>query len=255
MTKYSLFIWIWLSMFPSAKAQDKIDDVTISPIEHATFTLTWKGKTLLFDPSVEKAKLNKVKSPDFIFITDIHGDHFNISNLKNLDLSKSTLVVPPAVAEQLSDDLRKKSYIIRNGETTELQNIKIEAIPMYNLPESSGTFHTKGRGNGYVITLDNKRIYISGDTEDIPEMRTLKDINIAFICMNLPYTMTVKQAADATLAFKPQIVYPYHYRGQNGKSDILSYKQLVNEKDPSIKVMIRDWYLSKPQTSEGQIIN
>lgn len=135
---------------------------------------------------------------------------------------------------------------MKNGEMADLKDIKIEAIPMYNLPESADAFHTKGRGNGYVITLDGKRIYVSGDTEDIPEMRSLQDINIAFICMNLPYTMTIKQAAEATLTFKPQIVYPYHYKGQNGKSDIFSYKQLVNEKDPSIKVIIRDWYLNTP---------
>jgi L-ascorbate metabolism protein UlaG (beta-lactamase superfamily) len=93
--------------------------------------------------------------------------------------------------------------------------------------------------------LGSKRVYISGDTEDIPEMRDLKDIDLAFICMNLPYTMTVKQAAEAVLAFKPKIVYPYHYRGQNGKSDISTFKQLVNDHDKSIKVVIRDWYLSK----------
>ncbi|MDM8174588.1 MULTISPECIES: MBL fold metallo-hydrolase [Olivibacter] len=246
MIKYIFFICICFSALRSVKAQDKIDDITIYPIEHATFAITWKEKTLLFDPSTEKEKLNKVKSPDLIFITDIHGDHFNISSLKNLDLSRSILIVPPVVAEQLPDELRKQSHLIKNGETVDLNDIKIEAVPMYNLPESADAFHTKGRGNGYIITLGNKRIYISGDTEDIPEMRELKDIDIAFLCMNLPYTMTVKQAAEATLAFKPKMVYPYHYRGQNGKSDIFSYKQLVNEKDSSIKVIIRDWYLRNP---------
>jgi L-ascorbate metabolism protein UlaG (beta-lactamase superfamily) len=246
MIKYIFFICICFSALRSVKAQDKIDDITIYPIEHATFAITWKEKKLLFDPSTEKEKLNKVKSPDLIFITDIHGDHFNISSLKNLDLSRSILIVPPVVAEQLPDELRKQSHLIKNGETVDLNDIKIEAVPMYNLPESADAFHTKGRGNGYIITLGNKRIYISGDTEDIPEMRELKDIDIAFLCMNLPYTMTVKQAAEATLAFKPKMVYPYHYRGQNGKSDIFSYKQLVNEKDSSIKVIIRDWYLRNP---------
>lgn len=247
MNKCIVFLGFCLTAFlTTVRAQDNIDDMRIYPIEHATFTIEWKGKTLLFDPSTDKEKLKKLKSPDLILITDIHGDHFNLSSLKNIDLTKSTLIVPPVVAEQLTDDLRKKAYIMKNGEMADLKDIKIEAIPMYNLPESADAFHTKGRGNGYVITLDGKRIYVSGDTEDIPEMRSLQDINIAFICMNLPYTMTIKQAAEATLTFKPQIVYPYHYKGQNGKSDIFSYKQLVNEKDPSIKVIIRDWYLNTP---------
>jgi L-ascorbate metabolism protein UlaG (beta-lactamase superfamily) len=113
---------------------------------------------------------------------------------------------------------------------------------MYNLPESQDSRHTKGRGNGYLITLAGKRLYVSGDTEDIPEMRQLKKIDAAFVCMNLPYTMDVKQAADAVLAFKPGIVYPYHYRGQGGLSDINEFKQIVNNKNSKIDVRLLDWY-------------
>ena len=102
---------------------------------------------------------------------------------------------------------------MKNGETSESNGISIEAIPMYNITRDRLRYHEKGRGNGYVLTLGDKRVYISGDTEDIPEMRVLKDIDVAFICMNLPYTMTVDQAADAVKEFKPGIVYPYHYRG------------------------------------------
>jgi L-ascorbate metabolism protein UlaG (beta-lactamase superfamily) len=103
-------------------------------------------------------------------------------------------------------------------------------------------FHEKGRGNGYVLTLGMERIYISGDTEDIPEMRTLKNIDVAFVCMNLPYTMTVESAASAVLDFKPKKVYPYHYRGSDGKSDVDKFKTLVTEKNPDIKVLLLDWY-------------
>ncbi|WP_134091343.1 MBL fold metallo-hydrolase [Olivibacter sp. XZL3] len=247
MKTYIFFLYscFTILLFP-VHAQDKIGEISVHPIEHATFMLTWKNKLLLFDPSTDKERLNKLKSPDIIFITDIHGDHFNISSLKNVDISKSTFIVPPVVAEQLPDDLRQKAHILKNGESANIAGVKIEAIPMYNLPESADAYHTKGRGNGYVVSLGGQRVYVSGDTEDIPEMRTLKDIDLAFICMNLPYTMTIKQAAEATLAFKPRIVYPYHYRGQHGKSDIASYKQLVNEKDSSIQVIIRDWYPSKP---------
>src|SRR5699024_3116838 len=114
----------------------------------------------------------------------------------------------------------------------------IHAIPMYNLPQSPDAYHPKGRGNGYVLTIGGKRIYIAGDTEDTPEMRSLKNIDVAFIPMNLPYTMSVEQAAEGVLAFKPKIVYPYHYKGSN----IKKFKRLVNEKDADIEVRLRDWY-------------
>jgi L-ascorbate metabolism protein UlaG (beta-lactamase superfamily) len=245
--KKSILTLIVCLFIATAQSQsvDKIDDINVQIIEHATFAITWNGKIILFDPSVEKNKLKNVQSPDIICITDIHGDHFNIATLENLNLSRATLIVPQSVADQLPEKFRRNIRILKNGENIELSGIKVEAIPMYNLPAAEESFHTKGRGNGYVLTLGSKRVYISGDTEDIPEMRDLKDIDLAFICMNLPYTMTVKQAAEAVLAFKPKIVYPYHYRGQNGKSDISTFKQLVNDHDKSIKVVIRDWYLSK----------
>jgi L-ascorbate metabolism protein UlaG (beta-lactamase superfamily) len=113
---------------------------------------------------------------------------------------------------------------------------------MYNLPETEDSRHPKGRGNGYVINLGGKSVYFSGDTEDIPEMRSLKNIDIAFVCMNLPFTMDVEQAAHAVLAFKPKIVYPYHYRGQNGLSDVEIFKKAVNAGNNKIDVRLRNWY-------------
>jgi len=113
---------------------------------------------------------------------------------------------------------------------------------MYNLPEDANSKHPKGRGNGYLLSIDNKHIYISGDTEDILEMRMLRNIDIAFICMNLPYTMDINQAANAVLEFQPKIVYPYHYRGKNGYSDITKFKELVNTKNKNIEIRIRNWY-------------
>jgi L-ascorbate metabolism protein UlaG (beta-lactamase superfamily) len=113
---------------------------------------------------------------------------------------------------------------------------------MYNLPESPTAMHTKGRGNGYVLGIGGKLIYLSGDTQGIPEMRSLKNIDIAFICMNLPYTMDIKEAADAVLEFKPKIVYPYHYRGKDGLSDINAFKALVEAGNKNIEVRLRTWY-------------
>jgi L-ascorbate metabolism protein UlaG (beta-lactamase superfamily) len=120
--------------------------------------------------------------------------------------------------------------------------IDILAIPMYNLPESDDAKHVKGRGNGYLLNLAGKSIYISGDTADIPEMRNLNDIDIAFVCMNLPYTMDINQAASAVLDFKPKIVYPYHYRGRPEISDTEAFGKLVNAENKDIEVRLRNWY-------------
>ena len=113
---------------------------------------------------------------------------------------------------------------------------------MYNLPEVVDSKHPKGRGNGYILTIENKRIYISGDTEDIEEMRRLQNIDVAFVCMNLPYTMDINQAASAVLEFKPTVVYPYHYRGKNGCSDLEKFKSMLAEKDANIEVKVLKWY-------------
>ena len=133
-----------------------------------------------------------------------------MKTLKNLDLSNTTLIAPKAVADKLPKNIAKTIMILNNGDNYDVEGLKIEATPMYNLREEALKFHTKGRGNGYVINVNDERIYISGDTEDIPEMRQLKNIDIAFVCMNLPYTMTEKNAASAVLGFKPTKVYPYH---------------------------------------------
>lgn len=116
---------------------------------------------------------------------------------------------------------------------------------MYNLPENADSRHTKGRGNGYVINFGGKNVYISGDTEDILEMRHLKNIDVAFVCMNLPYTMDINQAASAVLEFKPKIVYPYHYRGQEGLADVNAFRQRVNEGNKNIEVRLVNWYPAK----------
>ncbi len=113
---------------------------------------------------------------------------------------------------------------------------------MYNLPETADSRHPKGRGNGYVLEMGDRHIYFSGDTEDIAEMRALKNIDVAFVCMNLPYTMDVNQAASAVLAFKPKVVYPYHYRGSGGLSDVEAFKKSVNDGDSKIEVRLRNWY-------------
>ncbi|CAN5469068.1 MBL fold metallo-hydrolase [soil metagenome] len=217
-------------------------DLSIQPINHATLAFTWNGKTVYTDPNGGKA-YEGMAAPDLIFVTDIHGDHFSPETLQAVSTDKTIIIVPQAAYDKLSDVLKTKAVVLTNGQTINKLDIAINAIPMYNLPDASNNaMHTKGRGNGYVLTFGNKTIYISGDTAGIPEMRSLKNIDVAFVCMNLPYTMEINEAASAVLDFKPKIVYPYHYRGQNGLSDTEAFKKLVNEGNKDIEVRLRDWY-------------
>ncbi|MDY8136175.1 MBL fold metallo-hydrolase [Aquimarina sp. 2201CG5-10] len=222
----------------------KVSTLTILPIEHASLVLEWNDITIYIDPA-GKVKRYGSEAPDLVLITDIHGDHMNIETLDSLNLSTSKIITPAAVAEKLPAEYTNQLVIMNNGETQEVKGIKIEAVPMYNLREEALKFHKKGRGNGYVITLGDERFYFSGDTEDIPEMRNLKNIDRAFVCMNLPWTMTVENAADAVLEFKPKIVYPYHYRGKEKYSDVAKFKEIVNTNDPNIKVEQLHWYPEK----------
>lgn len=217
-------------------------DLKIMPIEHASTVLEWGENTIYVDPVGGASAYENQKKPDLILITDIHGDHFNLETLDSLNSTSVRIVVPQAVADLVPEKYASQLEIIANGETKELNGVKIEAIPMYNLREEALNFHTKGRGNGYVLSKGDERIYFSGDTEDIPEMRVLKNIDKAFVCMNLPYTMTEESAASAVIEFKPKQVYPYHYRGKPDVSDVSKFKKLVNEGDPSIEVIQLDWY-------------
>lgn len=251
-----LFIFILLfycTFYPQVYGQpDKINipggALEVIPVNHGSFVLQWQNKIIYIDPYGGASLYKDIAPPDLILVTDIHGDHYNPETLLNLSLEKATILVPNAVAELLKkENIQKAKYLtINNGEQKEFENLRIEAVPMYNLPNSPEARHPKGRGNGYIISSGSTKIYISGDTEDIPEMRNLKDINVAFICMNLPYTMSINQAADAVLDFKPDIVYPYHYRGEGGKlSNIEEFKTMVNNKNKDIEVRLRDWYSKK----------
>jgi L-ascorbate metabolism protein UlaG (beta-lactamase superfamily) len=214
-------------------------ELTIQPINHATLVLSFQNKNIYIDPVGGADSFKGLGAPDMILITDIHGDHLDPKTINAVNTAHAVIVVPQAVADKLPATTDKsKLVILKNGDKTTQLGVAIEAIPMYNLPESPTAMHTKGRGNGYVLNIGGKNVYISGDTADTPEMRGLKNIDIAFVCMNLPYTMDVATAARGVLAFKPKIVYPYHYRGQ----DINQFKALVNTGDPNIDVRLRNWY-------------
>ncbi|NAS13465.1 MBL fold metallo-hydrolase [Poritiphilus flavus] len=224
------------------ETQKPTASLKIIPIEHATAVLEW-GETIIYiDPVGGAVAFKGQKQPDLILITDIHGDHLNVETLTELNTEKAKIMVPQAVADKIPEEFTPQIDVLNNGDSKERYGITVEAIPMYNLREEALKFHSKGRGNGYVLDLNGERIYFSGDTEDIPEMRSLRDIDKAFVCMNLPYTMTVEKAADAVLDFKPKQVYPYHYRGRPEVSDVKKFKKLVNQGNQEIEVIQLDWY-------------
>jgi L-ascorbate metabolism protein UlaG (beta-lactamase superfamily) len=223
---------------PTDEVKTSKGNLKIDPVTHASLVLTWDNKTIYVDPTGNPELYKSFAAPDVILITDIHGDHMDLKALEALNTKSAIIVAPHAVAAQLPESVRHRLIILSNGMQTSQLAIMVKAVPMYNLPEETSSRHPKGRGNGYVVTLGGKSVYISGDTEDIPEMRALRDVDVAFVCMNLPYTMDINQAASAVLEFKPAIIYPYHHRGQ----DINAFKNLVNDKNRKIDVRIRDWY-------------
>lgn len=218
------------------------ENVKVIPITHGTLILETESDVIYIDPTGGSEAFEGQNKPTLVLITDIHGDHLSKSTLEALNLSETTIIGPKAVTDKIPSTISKTIVTINNGDSYNFNGIKVEAIPMYNLREEALKFHPKGRGNGYVLNINDERVYISGDTEDIPEMRNLKAIDKAFVCMNLPYTMTIESAASAVLEFKPNTVYPYHYRGTDGLSDVNAFKKTVVSNDNTINVVLLDWY-------------
>ncbi|MFZ2522410.1 MAG: MBL fold metallo-hydrolase [Minisyncoccia bacterium] len=224
------------------QTQTMQNEIKITPISHATMVLEWAGKVIYTDPVGGGKAFGSSTLPDIILITDIHGDHLDPETLLLVSKDTTVIVAPKEVVAKLPKGLIGKVVSLSNGEKTEQMGFSIEAVPMYNIPEKKDAFHTKGRGNGYLVVANGKRVYVSGDTSNIPEMKNLKNIDIAFLCMNLPYTMSIEEAVEATLSIKPKVVIPYHYRGPNGLSDTEKFKELVNSKDASISVNLVNFY-------------
>jgi L-ascorbate metabolism protein UlaG (beta-lactamase superfamily) len=204
----------------------------LTPIQHASLVIQAGGKVLYIDPA--QGSYDGLPKADYILITDIHGDHLSPGNIDKLKKADTVIVAPKAVAATVTT-----AKVLSNGEKTTLGPFAVEAIPMYNLtrgPSAGQLYHDKGRGNGYIVTYGGKRFYFSGDTEAIPEMKALKNIDVAFVCMNLPYTMTPQEAAEGVKAFHPAIVYPYHYMG----SDLNAFAKALD--GTGIDVRLRNWY-------------
>ncbi len=217
-------------------------DVMIYPIDHASFLINTASGLIAVDPVGHVDSIKNVGQPTTILITHEHGDHFDLETITQLmALSPAAqLVVNPAVMAMLPDDLSARATSLANGETTERDTYGIEAVPAYNTTEERLKFHPKGRDNGYIITHGDFRIYVSGDTEDTPEMRALQNIDLAFVCMNLPFTMDSDAAASAVSEFAPTYVYPYHYRGRdNGTQDPAAFAAGLAD---GIEAKFGNWY-------------
>lgn len=257
LSKYLLLTSVFLlSMQPGNAQLPSADtlktpkgDITIQPIFHAALVLQMANKTLYIDPYNGISAYKELATPDFIVITHIHQDHLDTTTLNAINTSKARLIVPQSVADRLPPKWQSKIIVLGNDKTFTDADISITAVPMYDLPQEANSRHIKGLGNGYVIEFGGKRIYISGDTDDIPEMRNLQNIDAAFVCMNQPFTMTIQQAASAVLDFKPKVMYPYHYRNMNGFTDTKAFKEIITKSNSTIDVRLRNWYAEIPQMS------
>ena len=212
--------------------------ITIHPVSHASFVMTVPGMVIYNDPVGGAAAYEGHPAPDLILITHEHGDHYDADTLAALAGDNTKLVTNPAVYGMLPEALKARATSIGNGESTTVGDVAIDAVPAYNTPEDRLKYHPEGRDNGYVLTVDGRRVYIAGDTEDIPEMRALTDIYIAFVPMNLPFTMDIDQASSAVAEFKPAYVYPYHYKG----SDPEAFATKVGEAGVDTEVVQGPWY-------------
>lgn len=237
MRKILFFVFAFLFLSTILEASEyKTKSLSFIPIEHASFIIRGDDLTVFVDPVGDVSNYAKYRTVDIILITDVHHDHLDKDLVRLLRRPYTQIIGPKSVIDELGFGTVMNNDAIKN-----VKNVYVKAMPMYNLTEERLMFHAKGRGNGYLLRIADDAIYIAGDTEDIPEMRSLRDVDYAFICMNLPYTMTVEQATSAVLEFKPKVVFPYHYRGKKGFSDIKKFKQVV-ENNSDIKVELLEWY-------------
>jgi L-ascorbate metabolism protein UlaG (beta-lactamase superfamily) len=211
-------------------------EVIVRPVNHASFVMRWKETMIYNDPVGANSLYSAFAKADLILVSHTHSDHFSPSTLAFVRGTNGVIIAPQAVYNGLSATLRAATIVLTNGASTNVNGIHIEAVPAYN-----GN-HARGTGNGYVVTIGGKRFYMAGDTGDVPEMRALQNIDVAFLCMNVPFTMNVAAAASAARDFRPRILYPYHYRNQDGTfANITELKRQIGT-EHGIEVRTRTWY-------------
>jgi len=231
-------------MIKSDSLETAAGAVTIQPVRHASLVLGFPAFTVYCDPAWGAALYDGLPPPDLVLLTHEHSDHLDKETLKAVATPTTRIIGARIAIEQLPDELAARGGIIAHGQTREGDGLTVTAIPAHNISPDRLKYHPKGNGNGYVLGFGGKRIYISGDTEDTEEMRSLAGIDVAFLPMNLPYTMTGQQAAGAARAFRPRVVYPFHYI--NGEENQVFANELAGE---DIEVRLRDWYALEPRTA------
>lgn len=202
-------------------------DLQITCIGHGTLMFAYAGKVIHIDPVSMYADYSTLPKADLVLITHEHGDHLDPKAIQAVSTAATAVIVNPGAAKALPS-----ATVMKNGETRTLAGVNIEAVPAYNLEKA---FHPKGNGNGYVLTFGDKRVYVAGDTENVPELKTLKNIDVAFLPMNQPYTMTPEQVADLARAIHPKILYPYHF----GNTNTAALQDLLKD-EKGIEVRIRE---------------
>ncbi len=206
-------------------------DLWVHFIGHGSIMLSFNNRIIHVDPFSKLADYSKLPKADLILITHDHQDHLDPAAIDRIKTANTKIILTEKCAEKVSGGI-----VMRNGDVQTVMGIKIEAVPAYNIihkRDNGQPFHPKGQGNGYVLTFGDKRVYIAGDTENTPEMKALKNIDVAFLPMNLPYTMTPEMVADAAAAFRPKILYPYHY-SDTDPSRIIAL--LGGEKDIDVRI-------------------
>lgn len=220
-------------MFEEDIIKTSAGDLKITFIGHGTLMFTFGGKIIHIDPVLREADYNKMPKADLVIVTHEHRDHLDLEAIKVIRKKETKTVLTEICAKEVEDGI-----VMKNGDVETVGGLKIEAVPAYNIVhkrQGDVPFHPKGDGNGYIITFGDKRVYVAADTENTPEMKALKDIDIAFLPMNLPYTMTPEMVADAAKAFRPKILYPYHF----GNTDTSELVKLLKDEE-GIEVRIRN---------------
>ena len=215
-------------------------DITITPFQHASVQIEHAGRVIHVDPA--QGNYAAATPGDLVLVTDVHGDHMNPDTLARVRKAAAPVVMPAAVQTAAGERIPAPVEVLANGEATTIAGVAVEAVPMYNLqrgPAPGQLYHDKGRGNGYIVTLGGQRLYFAGDTECTPEMKALTNIDVAFIPMNLPYTMTPAEAAGCVAAFKPRIAIPYHFMGQKPEEFEAALK------GSGVEIRMLDWYPGK----------